>query len=553
MDILDLQDTDARIMKKCYMPSPGSCAAASALPTISTMKRIFPILALLLAFTGLHAAAAVIAVYHTSDAHGWYSARPALWDKENSTRSIGGFAALSALLQKETTPYLLLDSGDMFQGTPEGILTKGMASIALMNQLGYSAAVPGNHDYDYGEPNLQVLVSSAAFPFLGANLYYKAGGAHADYLKPYTLIEKNGRKLAVLGLLGKHTATATLPANVNHLVFRDEAAEAAKWLPEINKQHPDAVIVLTHIGLSEDLSLMRVDVSTRTFDPPPFGTLPVARAAPGIDLVLGGHNHTALLKGYHDPVSGAWLGESGYGLSYVTRAEISFDDATGRLSGIKAAVVPLWVDQTGEDQRVLETIAGFNADVEREMGRVVGRAGADLGFAPDGLDSAIGNWLCDVTREAAGADMAFNNTKGLRAEIKKGPVRLRDLYQAMPFDNTIVTMRLTGDRLKRLMADNLRGGWSAMQISGLEAEFREGADGSPEALTLKRDGREIGPKDEFLVATNNYLAFGGNGGDAFGEGRDIKDTMLPLRDAMIKAFSAGPVTAPECGRIKKLK
>ena len=514
------------------------------------MKKIFLTL-VLLAFSCLRAAAVTIAVYHTSDAHGWYSARPAQWDKENSTRAIGGFPALAALLEKETTPYLLLDSGDMSQGTPEGILTKGMASIALMNQLGYAAGVPGNHDFDYGENNLKVLVSSAAFPFLGANLYYKAG-PHAEYLKPYTILERGGRKIAVLGILGRHTATSTLPSNVKHLDFREEAAETAKWLPEIRKQNPDAVIVLTHLGLSEDLSLKRVDVSTWTFDPPPFGTLMIARAAPGIDLVLGGHNHTALLKGYHDPVSGAWLGESGYGLSYVTRAELNFNDATGKLEGIKVNVLPLWADQTGQDPLVLKTIAGFNARVEREMGRVVGRAATDLGAAPDGLDSAIGSWLCDISRAATGADLAFQNTRALRAELRKGPVRLRDIFQAMPFDNTLVTMRLNGGQLKRLMADNLRG-ISFIQVSGLQVEFRPGPDGKPSEILLKRNGREIGPLEEFLVVTNNYLAFGGNGGDVFGEGREIKDTMLPVRDIMIGAFSKGPVKAPEHGRIIRLK
>lgn len=355
----------------------------------------------------------------------------------------------------------------------------------------------------------------------------------------------------MLGILGRHTATSTLPSNVKHLDFREEAAETAKWLPEIKKQNPDAVIVITHLGLSEDLSLKRVDISTWTFDPPPFGTLMIARAAPGIDLVLGGHNHAALLKGYHDPVSGAWLGESGYGLSYVTRAELDFNDATGKLEGIKVNVIPLWAEQTGQDPLVLKTIAGFNADVEREMGRVVGRAAADLGAAPDGLDSAIGSWLCDITRKAAGADLAFHNTKALRAEIKKGPVRLRDIFQAMPFDNTIITMRLNGGQLKQLMADNIRG-WSAIQVSGLQVEFRTGPDGKPAEIRLKRNGREIKPQEDFLVATNNYLAFGGNGGDVFAGGRDIKDTMLPVRDVMIKAFFRGPVAAPARGRIRRL-
>ena len=324
------------------------------------------------------------------------------------------------MLKKETVPYILLDSGDLAQGTPEGILTKGMASVVLMNQLGYAAVTPGNHDFDYGEANLKVLVSSSSFPFLGANLYRKDTGVGPAYLKPYTIVQRGGRRIAVLGIVGKHTATSTLPINVKHLHFRDEAAETARWLPALRKHAPDAVIVLAHWGLDEALGLKRIDVSTWTFNPPPPGTLGVARAAEGIDLVLGGHNHAALLKGYHDPVSGAWLGESGYGLSYVTRAELTFDDATGKLTGTKVAVLPLWVDQTGEDPRVLETIAGFNAAVEKAMGRVVGRAATDLGFAPDGLDSALGSWFCDITRKATGADMAFHNTKGLRDEIKKG-------------------------------------------------------------------------------------------------------------------------------------
>ncbi|HNW44109.1 MAG TPA: bifunctional UDP-sugar hydrolase/5'-nucleotidase [Elusimicrobiales bacterium] len=517
------------------------------------MKKIFLALTLLSVFSGLHAAAATIAVYHTSDAHGWYSARPAQWDKQNSTRSIGGFAALSALLKKETTPYLLLDSGDMFQGTPEGILTKGMASITLMNQLGYAAAVPGNHDYDYAEPNLKVMISSAAFPFLGANVYYKEGGANADYLKPYILIEKGGKKIAVLGLAGAHTAASTLPANVKHLDFRDEAAETAHWLPEVKKQNPDAIIALAHIGMDNDLALKMLDVSSRTFDAAqPGTTLAVGRAAPGIDLLLGGHNHTGLLTGYHDPVSGAWLGESRYGLSYVTRAELNFDDATGKLTGIKMSLLPLWVDETGEDAAVRKTIAGFNAAVDREMGAVVGTAAGDLAFSPDRLDSAIGNWLADLTRTAAGTDLGFQNSDSIRAEIKKGPVSLRALYQAMPFDNTIITMRLTGAQLQRLMADNLSEGGTAMQLSGMAVEFSAPA-GKPVEIRLSRNGREIKPEDEFTAATNNYLAYGGIGGAAFTGGKEVKDTLIPVRDTMLKDFAAGPVTPPATGRIKRLQ
>jgi len=518
------------------------------------IKNKTSILALLLALSAAPAAAGVVAVYHTSDVHGWYFARPAAWDNDNPKRLIGGFAAFAAHLKKETTPYILLDSGDMFQGTPEGIFTKGQASAVLMNQLGYAAAAPGNHDFDYGESALRALAAEANFPVLAANIYLKIGeDMRPEYLKPYTVIEKAGRKIAVLGLAGKHTATSTRPENVKHLDFRDEAATAAKLIPELKAQGPDAVIVLAHWGLDEAISLKRIDISTWTFAPDTAGTLQVARAVPGIDLILGGHDHTALINGYRDPVSGTWFGESGYGLSYVTRAELDFDDETGKLRGVKVDSVPLWTDVTGEDAAVKATVAGFAASVEAAMGQVIGRAGGDLKFSPEGLDSSIGNLLCDLTREAAGTDMAFHNTKAIRAEIKKGKVKLRHLYQAFPFDNNIITMRLSGAQIMRLIADNVAGGNSYIQVSGLEVAFRPGPDGKAAGIRLTREGKEIKADDVFTVATNDYLAFGGNGGDAFAGGTDIKNTMLPVRDLMEHAFKKGKVKPPKTGRISRIK
>lgn len=513
-------------------------------------RRLLPVLFLLLPAA---AAAEKVVIYHTSDVHGWYSARPAEWDNENPSRLIGGFAALSALVRQEDHPVLLLDSGDMSQGTPEGILTRGLASVELMNELGYAATVPGNHEYDYGEGPLKVFASSASFPVLGANIRLKETGAVPPHLKPYTIVERGGKRIAVLGLAGRHTGTSTLPQNVAHLDFRDEAAEAAGWLGEIRRSSPSAVVMLIHLGLDERLSLRRVDISTWTFDEAPPGTLRVARAAPGFDLVLGGHNHTALLKGYRDPVTGTVFGESGYGLSYTTRAELDFDERTGELKSVDAALVPLWTDETGEDPAVLEMIAGFRADVESRMGRVLGRAADDLTQDPGWLDSPIGNVLCDLTRAATGADIALHNTKAIRAPIRKGEVRLRDLHQSLPFENTIITMRLYGSDLRRIMADNIIHGRSFMQVSGMEVEFRAGDGAGPAVLRLLRGGREIADGDDFLVATNSYLSGGGDHAGGFSAGRDVRDTMKPVRGVIEDALARGQLKAPAGGRIRRLK
>ncbi len=514
------------------------------------MRTFLAALLTLLCF--IPAGAVTVSVYHTSDVHGWYSARPAKWDPENSTRTIGGFAALSSLLRTEKNPYILLDSGDMFQGTPEGNFTRGMASVQLMNKLGYAAADVGNHDYDYTEANLKVLISSAAFPFLGANVYYKDSGAHADYLKPYVIVERAGERIAVLGIVGRHTATSTLPSNVSHLVFGDEAAETAKWMAEIRKERPDAIVVLAHLGIGGPYGGQKVDISTLTLsdEQTAYGTVPLARNAEGAAVVLGGHNHTGLLGGYVDRTSGVLLGESYWGLTDVTKVDLNFDDATGKFTGAAAKLVPLWTDVTGEDSEVTAMIKGFKAEADVEMDKPLGECAVDLGTSKAGLDSDIGNWFTDAMRRQAGTDAAFQNTAGIRAELRKGPVKMRDIYQVMPFENTLVKLTMTGDQLVRLLTDNLRGGRSKLQLSGLTVKMSGGTDGAHEMITIEKDGREITPGEKLTVATNNYLTTGGTGGKVFGQAEKSEDTMQPIRDLLIKDIKENPIKElPAGGRI----
>jgi len=499
------------------------------------------------------AGAVTVSVYHTSDVHGWYSPRPAKRNGEDPSRPIGGFAALSALLKKEKNPYILLDSGDMFQGTPEGNYTKGMASITLMNKLGYSAVAVGNHDYDYTEDNLKVLISSAAFPFLGANVRFKDSGKPADYLKPYIIIEKAGERIAVLGIVGRHTATSTLPANVKHLAFGDEAAETAKWMAEIKKQRPDAVVVLAHVGIGLYPG-QRVEISTWTLPDSltAFGSVSIARSAPGAAVVLGGHVHTGLISGHRDGKSGVLLGESFWGLTDVTKVDLNFDDATGKFTGASLKLLPLWTDATGEDAEVTTLIQTFKAQVDVEMEKLLGESAVDLNGSKAGLDSAIGNWFTDAVRRQAGTDVAFQNSPGIRAELKKGLIKMRDIYQVMPFENTLVKLTMTGEQLKRLLEDNISGGRTKLQLSGLTVILSGGGGGGPETITLEKDGRAIAPGDKLTVATNNYLTTGGTGGQVFSEAEKSEDTMQTIRDVLINDIRAHPVKElPVSGRIRR--
>ena len=518
------------------------------------MKKNLIIALIVTLFSSINLNAEIISVYNTTDIHGWYFSRAARWNKENPKREIGGFSALSALLKKEKNPYIIIDSGDMFQGTPEGNFTKGNASVALMNYLGYSAVTVGNHEYDYTENNIKHLVKKAKFPFLGANIYYKENGKTPEYLKPYTIVEKAGKKIAILGLAGEHTKTSTLPTYVKHLDFKDEAKEAAKWVKEIKKHNPDIIIGLAHFGLA-GLTRERIDISTWTLPSKSYayGTLALTRTAPEIDIIFGGHSHKVLPKGYYDKASSTLICESSWGLTDVTKVDLEFDDTTGKFIKATALVIPLWTDITGKDKKADKILKKFTKKVNKKMAQIIGKSNVSLLISKEGLDSDIGNWMTDVMRKHAKTDLAFQNTHGIRSVMTEGPLTMRDIYQIMPFDNTLVTLKMTGKLIKKLMRDNFRNSYSKMQISGMKVKFKTNKNNNPTDIDIYINSKLVKPNDEFTVVTNNYLTSGGSGGKAFTLSKDLNDTMMPIRNVLIQSIrTSSAIEKPEGNRIIKL-
>lgn len=522
------------------------------------MKIIYIIIITLLTITNIIYAER-ISIYHTSDVHGMYSSRQAKWDKDNSTRNIGGFAALKSLVKKDKNQYILLDSGDMFQGTPEGNITKGMATIEFMNILGYSATLVGNHDYDFGEDALLNLIKKAKFPFLGANVYFKKKSNEekekpTNYLKPYTILNVGKRKIAILGISGQHTKTSTLPTNVKHLNFKDEANETKRWMEEINKQKPDTVIILAHIGIDPSLSQQIVDVSTYTFSQTKNTTIQIARAAKTASVVFGGHNHTGLLKGWKDPETNTMICESYWGLTHVTKAELEFDDTTGKLKNVSCSLIPLWTDETGEDEEVLKKWNEIYETVSKEMDKVIGKTLKPLTFDSTTFDNPIGNFVTDIIRWKVNADMAFQNAGGVRNVLNEGNIKLRDVYQIMPFENTIVTLKMTGNNIYELMKDNIRANRTSMYVSGIEVKYKINSEGKAEIVEITKDGKIIEPNKVYTVATNNYLTEGGSGGRAFKNAIEKTDTMISVRDAMIEWIEKNKeIKGWEVGRFIKIE
>lgn len=509
---------------------------------------------ILLVLSGCASTARHFVIYHTSDVHGGIEARPAKWYATNPARMIGGQGALGGLIAKETEPKLLLDSGDIFQGTPIGNLTRGEAVVAGMNALGYTAMAIGNHEYDYGEPTVTQLHQLANFPLLAANIRQRSDGERPAYAQPSLLVDVGGVKVGIVGLATRHTSTSTLPANVAHLLFEDEVATGDRVARLLREQGAEVVIALTHCGLAPTQARKRIEASALTLTPQDEawgGDLRIARET-SVDLVLGGHLHTGLSGTWTDPVSGKVIVQSYEGLEAVSRVSVTVDDA-----GVHATseLVDLWVDQTGQDARVEGVVAAYAERVGPALDRPVATLEEDLRRSPpapgeqySSLDCPLGNFFADAMwRAVPNADGAIQNSHGIRADLYAGSVAVRDIYRVMPFDNTLTVVTISGEVLLGWLRDSLSAGQTKLQVSNIAVTVTFDDKGAVATLRAAVGGEAIDPARSYRIVTNSYLSSGATPRLA---GVPVEDTGRSLRDVLERALEdASPVKAPKTGRI----
>jgi 2',3'-cyclic-nucleotide 2'-phosphodiesterase (5'-nucleotidase family) len=507
-----------------------------------------------------------LVIFHTSDIHGYIKPHTARWDTHKPKRMIGGFASLATLLAKETDPYMLLDSGDFFQGAPEGTLSRGRSVVALMNTLKYDASVIGNHEYDFGEKQLIELQKQAQFPLLAANIQYKDGGALAIYAQPWGLFERNGIKVGVIGLATRFTSTSTLPAHVAHLHFVHEVDAARPHVKALRAAGADLVIALTHCGLGPSVSRKRVQSSeyVPTADDLAYpGDRVIAQKA-GVDLVLGGHAHAAFSELW-TPKGGAPIAQSGEHLEHATRIVVEWPKTTSSASSvskthskpkIKGTLIPLWLDTYPPNPLIKKQVSELTADLDHLMNVKIGHTTAPLPrFAPlPNLDGPLPNLFCDEMAKVAQTDLALHNTFGLRNDLEAGSVTVGDLYKIMPFENTLAVMTLTGQMIFDLIHQNYKGKVSRLQVSShLRIHFTESASPSKagsHSTTISLNGQPLDLKKTYTVAMNSYMAGGGSCCKAL-KSLSHKDTGISLRALFIDTIKQKtPVSPTAVGRIQ---
>ncbi len=440
-------------------------------------------------------------IIHLNDLHG--HVKPAL-DKTASAQSMtGGAAYFGAMVLREKSAdpagSILLSAGDMFQGTPISNVFRGKPVTEIMNYLGFDAMTLGNHEFDWGWPELQKIEAQARFPYLAANMGNKDGSALRGITK-FIYLERKSIKIAVIGIITPETPFSTNPKNVRNFKFQQPEMVLPGLITEVRNSGAKLVIVLSHCGLDRDRA--------------------IAERVPRIDIIVGGHSHTAvtppLIAGKTIIVqAGSWG-------NYVGVLDLELDAASGRVlkysrDNLKPVIA---ASDSPADKKIESIVRKYSEKIKEEFSRVVGRTKTDLLRSPD-TESNLGNLICDAMRREAAAQIAFYNSGGIRSNIFKGKVRLEQAYEALPFDNVLVSMDLTGTRIREILEHSAAREFGIIQVSGMKVKINAANPKGSRVVEALVNGGKLEPDRTYRVVTNEFLAAGGDRYTSFKQGKNI--------------------------------
>jgi 2',3'-cyclic-nucleotide 2'-phosphodiesterase (5'-nucleotidase family) len=445
-----------------------------------------------------------IVIAHTNDLHGQLLPR----------NGVGGFAQIATVI-RDMKPDLTLDAGDIFTGTFISDEFKGDAVIQAMNRIGYTAGTIGNHEFDYSQDVLKSRLRQARFPLLSANLVTPIAE-----IEKYKIVTVKGVRFGIIGLTTEEVATTTHPRNLGGVTALDVVRALQQVVPEVRRQ-ADFIILTAHLTAAEEKR--------------------VAAAFPDIRLIIGGHVHDALGPLYIGQTVVAKTGNVG---RFVGRVDLDFDYRS--LTHIEAKLIPVKDVPPADDVAAL--IEPFRRKVEATMNQVIGEATADLTRSNES-ESSLGNLIADAYREKGKTQIAVQNTGGIRTVIPQGKITWGNVFEVLPFTNTLITLKLTGAQLKKTLS------WDLLAVSGLrvQLDLKKPAGQRLVSVTMS-DGAPIDDAQYYTVTTNDFVMAGGDGFSEVGKGADITDTGILLRDVFVDYVKAHVVLSPALdGRVVVLK
>ncbi len=474
----------------------------------------------------------------TNDFHGALEPRP---DARGVLRGGAGVvAAQLAAAAAECRPgceTLLVDGGDLFQGTPASNLAYGRPVVDIYNTDGYAATALGNHEFDWGTDTLRARMREARFRILGANVRDTAG-RDVDWIPNDTIVARGALRIGIIGVATVVTPRTTKAANTVGLRFDEPAPIVDSIAAALRARGAQAIVVVAHAGGfcardgATDCGGEIVDLARHLHE--------------RIDAIVSGHTH-----------------------SLVDVVVNGIPIVQARSRGQAIAVIDLAIGAGGStmlSHQVRDVVAGAggpapDARVDSIVTRAVlavatlaNRPVAEIAgpMRPDGPQYALGNLIADAQRWAGKADVAVMNNGGIRAPLLAGTATYGTLFEVQPFANVLVRLTVTGRALRAYLERLVSGAHPGVHVSGVVVSYSTAQPAGARITGVKlADGRALDDAGTYTVVMNDFMASGGNDLSLNAQATSVETLSVSDLDALIGYLTSrpGPVPPPADARL----
>ncbi|HSB12211.1 MAG TPA: 5'-nucleotidase C-terminal domain-containing protein [Blastocatellia bacterium] len=456
----------------------------------------------------------------------------------------GGIARVGAMqkaIRAKSPNTLFLLSGDFISPSVASRLFKGKQMVAALNAAGLDIATLGNHEFDFGPDVLRERMKESRFAYALANVLDKRTGKPFGGASRYIIRELAGVRVAIFGLLLAETASVSAPGR--GVRFDDPIKVGKAVSRELRLKGADVIIALTHLPMREDKRLA---------------------AAADVDLIVGGHEHELL-----ESIAGRTLiTKMGSDARNLGRIDLNLQRTSRRLARSRRfklqsadfQAIPI-TDAIKDDPEVASVVGEYEKQLNASLGEVIGKTAVALDARSSMVrreESNLGNFLADTYKQALGADCALVNSGGIRSDTTYAPgeITKKDVLSILPFENTLVKVRLTGAHIRRLLEHGVSVAGEEdgrfPQVSGLVFGYHPGRPVGSRVTRIEVSGHPIQTQQVYTMAVNAYLLGGGDGYDFKGAEVLVKPEEGPVEpDVVMEAIRKAGTIAPQVeGRIK---
>jgi 5'-nucleotidase len=375
-------------------------------------------------------------ILHSNDMHGDFLAEI----KAGSDHLIGGLALLSGYVNKvrrEEKNVLYVIAGDMLQGSLIDSEYQGISTMEIMNYLAPDVVSLGNHEFDYGLPQLLFLEKMANFPIITANIYIKQYGKRL--MKPYLILHVDGFDLMFIGILTEKVLDAVKKDKlVGSFISLEDAAHEVGIITDAYKNDDiDLTVLLTHIGYDSDLELAAL-----------------LKPEWGVDMIVGGHSHTILQQ--PGQVNNILIAQAGVGTSQIGRFDITVDDDTNSIVEWKWQLIPIEEGIAEPDMQLKTYIDSFAEVIDRKYNSIICKFTDIMTHPRREIETSMGNLFADALAEVAECDVMLVGSGSIRSKELGPAVTLKDYRACFPFEDYLSRFIIKGAQLKRVFAHIMR-------------------------------------------------------------------------------------------------